>query len=78
LIVRALLGVDNLWILAQLLVFHVERERAVLEQRAASQQHIVVNPVSSANSDFDSTIGRTQVVAGLRCGIYGQNNRGHK
>ena len=68
LIVRALLGVHHLRLHAQFLMLHVERKRAILEHRPALQHDVVADLFRGADSDFDSSVGRAQVVAGLREG----------
>ncbi len=53
----------DLWVDAELIVVNIERERTILKQSTALQEHVIPEMLRGADSDFDPVIRGAQVEA---------------
>lgn len=65
LIVRARLRVRHIRLRSEFLVLDVQRQCAVFENRASFQHYVISKLFRGADSDFNSPVGRAQIVTGL-------------
>ena len=75
LVVGAWCCADDSGTYTELLVLDVERQCAILQHGRAFQQHVVAKLIGSANPYFDSAVGRSQVIAGLRRCVAGAHKQ---
>ena len=57
LVMRALFGIDDLWIYAEFFVINVKRNRRIFQDRHGLHNHVITDLSRGADSDFDAIVG---------------------
>ena len=78
LVVGARYCADDSGTYTELLVLDVERKCAIFQDGRAFQQHVVAKLIRRPDSHFDSAVGRSQVIAGLRRRVAGAHKQEDK